>query len=77
MDNITEKLNFNSIIEYVRENIFGLLLLLVAIFIVYFVDYINHLNTLIFSQQFSIPSFPSSIPTQIMQKSKGKKIKKH
>lgn len=37
------------ILEYVKENFLGLLLLLVTFFIVYFVDYINQLNIIIYS----------------------------
>ena len=45
MNNETnEQFNFYYIIEYISENFIGLLLLIFAFFIIYFVDYINHLN---------------------------------
>ena len=43
-----EQQTFN-ILEYIKENLFGLFLLALAFFIIYFVDYINGLNTLIYS----------------------------
>jgi hypothetical protein len=38
-----------NILEYIKENLFGLFLLALAFFIIYFVDYINRLNALIYS----------------------------
>jgi len=46
--NLENKKTFD-ILEYVKENFIGLLLLLVAFFIIYFVDYINQLNIIIYS----------------------------
>ena len=72
MNNETnEQFNFYSIIEYISENFIGLLLLIFAFFIIYFVDYINHLNTIIFS-----PQIPVAVPL-IQFKTKSKKFKKH
>jgi hypothetical protein len=72
MNNETnEQFNFYSIIEYISENFIGLLLLIFAFFIIYFVDYINHLNTIIFSPQIPVP-----VPL-IQFKTKSKKFKKH
>ena len=72
MNNETnEQFNFYYIIEYISENFIGLLLLIFAFFIIYFVDYINHLNTIIFS-----PQIPVHVPL-IKFKTKSKKFKKH
>jgi hypothetical protein len=43
-----EQQTFN-ILEYIKENLFGLFLLTLTFFIIYFVDYINGLNALIYS----------------------------
>lgn len=66
-----EQFNFYSIIEYISENFIGLLLLIFAFFIIYFVDYINQLNSIIFSPQVQVP-----VPL-IQFKTKSKKFKKH
>ena len=72
MNNETnEQLNLYSIIEYVSENFIGLVLLIFAFFIIYFVDYINRLNAIIFS-----PQIPAPVPL-IPFKPKSKKFKKH
>lgn len=72
MNNETnEQLNLYSIIEYVSENFIGLVLLIFAFFIIYFVDYINRLNAIIFS-----PQIPAPVPL-IQFKPKSKKFKKH
>jgi hypothetical protein len=72
MNNETnEQFNFYSIIEYISENFIGLLLLIFAFFIIYFVDYINQLNNIIFSPQIPVP-----VPL-IQFKTKSKKFKKH
>ena len=38
-----------NILEYVKENFYGLILLLSIFFIIYFVDYITRLNNIIYS----------------------------
>lgn len=73
MNNETnEQFNLYSIIEYISENFIGLLLLIFSFFIIYFVDYINNLNTII---MFS-PQIPVPVPL-IQFKTKSKKFKKH
>jgi hypothetical protein len=47
MDNQIEQ--EENIFEYIKENLFGFFLLALAFFIIYFVDYINRLNALIYS----------------------------
>ena len=46
-----ETFSLQSLIQYVYTNFFGLLLLILTFFIVYFVDYISQLNSAIFSMQ--------------------------
>jgi len=61
-----------NILEYVKENLPGLILLLSAFFIIYFVDYINKLNVLIYSTPSPIP-----LPVASPQKISKRKFKKH
>ena len=55
-----------SIMEYISENFFGLILLLFTFFIIYFVDHINRLNSILLSPP--IPVVPLKV--------KSKKLKK-
>lgn len=71
--------SLQTLIQYISENFIGLLLLILAIFIVYIVDYIARLNS-VFLVQSSIPGMASStpsIPFIKQPKIKGKKFKKH
>ncbi len=45
-----------NIFQYIKENYIGLGLFIFAFYIIYFVDYINGLNMLIYSTQSQIPS---------------------
>lgn len=75
MDNqIFENEETFNILQYVKENLSGLFLLALVFFIIYFVDYINRLNTIIYSAQSPIPSLTSVINTN--QKISKRKIKK-
>jgi hypothetical protein len=58
-----------SIMEYMSENFIGLILLLSTFFIIYFVDYINRLNSVIFNPP--LPKPMKQIKVQF------KKFKKH
>jgi hypothetical protein len=42
-----ESLSINSAFEYISENIIGLLLLLLTFLIIYLVDYISYINSLL------------------------------
>lgn len=73
-----ESLSLDSIIEYVSENVMGLLLLLLTFVIIYLVDYISYINSL-------LNIVPSPVPgLQInnnnihlnKQKQKGRRSKK-
>jgi hypothetical protein len=65
-----EQWTINSVIEYISENFIGLILLVFAFLIIYFVDHINNLNTIILSSQTSLPQL--DIPIKV----KSKKLKK-
>jgi hypothetical protein len=45
-DNEFSIYNFNSIINYIKENFFQILLLFLVFFIIYLVDYITNINTM-------------------------------
>lgn len=62
---INEHFALYYIIQYISENFIGLLLLILAFFIIYIVDHINRLNSILFAPQLPIPI-----------KVKSKKIKK-
>lgn len=68
---------FLNIVSYLRENIFGLSLLLVCILIVITVDYINTLNMAMMTGQTSVV-MPSIIPGGIQMPNirKSRKTKK-
>ena len=60
-----------NVFQYVNENILGLILLGFAFYIIYFVDYINRLNALIYSTPSPVPGLPSAtVPTTQKRKSK-------
>ena len=46
-DNEFSIYDFNSIINYTKENFFQILLLFLVFFIIYLVDYISNINTII------------------------------
>ena len=48
--------NINSIINYIKNNYIKFLLLLFAFFIIFAVDYISYINTIIFSLPYAMPS---------------------
>jgi len=58
-----------DILQYVKENLSGLFLLALAFFIIYFVDYINRLNTIIYSS----PTPVLNLPPNLYNKKKFKK----
>ena len=64
-----------NIIQYIKENLPGLILLVLALFIIYFVDYINQLNALIYLTPSPIPGLPSS--TTPPQQNSKRKLKKY
>jgi uncharacterized membrane protein YqjE len=79
MDNETGEqiLTLNSIIEYIRENFIGLLLLVLVVLIIYVIDHVNYLNSVVFTTPSPIIGVSNSIQNN-MQKilPKAKKNKK-
>jgi hypothetical protein len=80
-----ESFSLQSLFQYLNENIYGLMLLVLSFFIVYFVDYISNINALMLAMsspvpglQSSVPGLPSStyIPLIKTPKGKFKKVKK-
>lgn len=70
MDNQNEEpFNLYSIIEYVKENYIGLLMLIFAFLIIYIVDNINQYNNMLFS----LPTPGSISVPKILQKNKKNK----
>ena len=69
-DEFNEQSTLYFIIEYVSENFIGITLLILAFFIIYIVDHINQLNSIIMSPQLSSPQLLNTI------KLKPKKLKK-
>ena len=72
--------SINSVIEYIKENFIGLLLLVFVFIIIYIVDHINRFNSIYFSSPTSIPIVGTSdtIPINISKViSREKKNKKH
>ncbi len=65
-DQLDEPWTLYSIIEYVSENFIGLMLLILAFLIIYVVDHINYLNSVIMYPQIPV----SKIPNQMKVKSK-------
>ena len=72
-----ESFTVQSLIKYISENIVGLLLLLLAFVIIYVVDYVARINSLIFAMPSPIPGVTSAVNNVVMQKpNKTKKLKK-
>ena len=73
-----QRLTLNSIIEYIRENFIGLLLLISVVLIIYVVDHINYLNSIVFTTPSPIMGISNKIQNNIPKiLPKGKKNKKH
>lgn len=65
-----EQWTLYSIIQYISENFVGLMLLIFAFFIIYIVDHVNRLNSMLFAPQLPVPI--KTVPIKV----KSKKIKK-
>jgi hypothetical protein len=70
-DQIDEPLTLYSIVEYVSENFIGLTLLIFTFLIIYVVDHINNLNSIMMSPQIPVSKLHNPL------KVKSKKLKKH
>jgi len=73
---LDEQWTVHSVMEYMSENFIGLILLILAFFIIYFVDHINQLNAMIFDSSTTLPNMSSShIPQINLIKPNSKKQK--
>ncbi len=72
--NLENEEQFNTL-DYIKENYIGLGLFLLAFFIIYFVDYVNGLNALIYSTPSPIPGLNNNNNNNNILSNK-KKIKK-
>jgi hypothetical protein len=69
--------NIKNVINYFIENHHKLLLLLFVFVIIYGVDYISYINTLLYNTTSSVPSLNATTPPlQNFKKTKGKSIRK-
>lgn len=83
-DESDEQWTVHSVMEYLSENFIGLILLILAFFIIYFVDHINELNAMIVDSSTTLPNMSSlQIPqitqianTMVPMKVKSKKLKR-
>ena len=56
--------DFNSIINYIKNNSIQFLLLILVFFIIYTVDYISNMNAMIMAPISIIPSMPQQLQQQ-------------
>ena len=76
--------DFNSIINYIKNNTIQIFLLILVFFIIYTVDYISNINTILMTTSSMIPSMPqvhipqvSKVPQlPIVKMTKGRKQSK-
>ena len=76
-DNHDEEFSFDTLIDYIKDNILGLSLLALALLIIIFVDYITRINAMIFSANapMVLPTvIPGTLP--LMQLNKLNKMRK-
>jgi hypothetical protein len=74
--NIDESFTLQTLFHYISENFYGLLMLLLAFFIIYFVDYISRINALLFAMPSPIPGMPTPSNIILIRPSNVNKIKK-
>ena len=64
--------DFNSIINYIKNNFIQILLLLLVFFIIYLVDQISNINTMLMAQASIMPIIPQQ-PIKMLKKRKMSK----
>jgi hypothetical protein len=69
-----EFISINSMIEYISENIIGLLLLLLTFIIIYLVDYISYINSILTIVPSPVPGL--QINKNNIKPAKSRKVKK-
>ncbi len=67
--------DFNSIINYIKNNYIQILLLFLVFFIIYVVDYISNINNILMAPVAMMTNKPQPQPPQIKMP-KGRKISK-
>ncbi len=67
-----ESFSLHTLLQYINENFYGLMLLVLAFFIIYFVDYISRINALIFAIPPSIPGMSMTANIHAIKPPKGK-----
>jgi hypothetical protein len=75
-DEINGSFSLQTLFHYVNENIYGLLMLLLVFFIIYFVDYISRINALMFAMPSPIPGMPTPSNITPIKLPDGNKIRK-
>jgi hypothetical protein len=68
--------DFNSIINYIKNNFIQILLLLLVFFIIYLVDQISNINTMIMAPISMIPGIPQQPKNPPIKMPKGRKMSK-
>ena len=68
--------DFNSIINYIKNNFIQILLLLLVFFIIYLVDQISNINTMIMAPISMIPGIPRQPKNHPIKMLKGRKMSK-
>lgn len=69
--------DFNSIISYIKNNYIQILLLITVFFIIYTVDYISNINSMLIAPISIIPVIPNQkSKTQQFKMPKGRKTSK-
>ena len=68
--------DFNSIINYIKNNFIQILLLLLVFFIIYLVDQISNINTMIMTPISMIPGIPQQTKNPPIKMPNGRKMYK-
>ena len=68
--------NFNSIINYIKNNFIQILLLVLVFFIIYTVDYISNINAMLMAPITMIPGQKIVTPLHHVKIPKGRKMSK-
>lgn len=64
--------NFNSILNYIKQNFIQILLLFLVFVIIYIVDHLSNINATIFSMPSVIAGLPSIKPTIVKRRNSKK-----
>ena len=67
--------NITSILNYVKNNFFKFVLLIIAVLIIFTIEYITNINIKIYSMPSAIIGVNSNTKTEIIKNTKNKKRK--